>query len=496
MHGIRIHDGLMELRYARIVDVVAGRYLPIGTTVRIEDGRIKDLVAPGEHKPEPAEVIDLTGLTLIPGLINTHCHATWVAPPVADLRAVPAGYAHYEDQLEKNMYECLRHGITTIRDAWCNDLRRRRRLVERIRRGDIIGPDILGSVVVTQPDAYMAHPRSLRFRLVRTMAGLPLVDHRSPQGGEVVFPADADARTVRAAVDLAIDERGADSIKLAEQRMNLATFKLDLTFMTVPQMQALTDQARRRGVSTTMHHCTLESFRRAVRGGVHSLSHVPLDGELTDRDLEDTLSAGCSVEPTMSVAYAAAFPVRGDRWRDHPGMTALTAFRDATWERITGEFWLPLLRVHVRRYHARLSRGMVRLHGLVDLSGMVMATTPMVSYGARNLTRLYDAGVPLACSNDGGVPPTTPGMLGIELGLLDLFLNTPERGVTFTGLDGLRMATSIAARTLGMEHEIGRIEPGLLADLAVVNGDPLNDVHVLGAPVEMVFTRGRLISFT
>src|SRR5213079_2902290 len=48
-----------------------------------------------------------------------------------------------------------------------------------------------------------------------------------------------------------------------------------------------------------------------------------------------------------------------------------------------------------------------------------------------------------------------------------------------TPMQALQAATSRAAECLGLKGEIGTIEKGKLADLVLVDGDPLKDVRVL-----------------
>jgi imidazolonepropionase-like amidohydrolase len=62
--------------------------------------------------------------------------------------------------------------------------------------------------------------------------------------------------------------------------------------------------------------------------------------------------------------------------------------------------------------------------------------------------------------------------------------------------DILRSATSINASLLGMEGKLGVISPGALADLIVINGNPLEDIALLGAEsdaISQIWSRGNLI---
>jgi imidazolonepropionase-like amidohydrolase len=56
------------------------------------------------------------------------------------------------------------------------------------------------------------------------------------------------------------------------------------------------------------------------------------------------------------------------------------------------------------------------------------------------------------------------------------------RGAVIPAADVLRSATTTAAKLLNEEDRLGQIIPGALADLLVVDGDPLTDLEVLTDP--------------
>ncbi|MCI0434928.1 MAG: amidohydrolase family protein [Gemmatimonadetes bacterium] len=58
-------------------------------------------------------------------------------------------------------------------------------------------------------------------------------------------------------------------------------------------------------------------------------------------------------------------------------------------------------------------------------------------------------------------------------------------------MDAIRSATSVAARSLGLEHEIGSIADGMMADVIAVEGDPLQDITALQRVV-FVMRAGRV----
>jgi imidazolonepropionase-like amidohydrolase len=89
----------------------------------------------------------------------------------------------------------------------------------------------------------------------------------------------------------------------------------------------------------------------------------------------------------------------------------------------------------------------------------------------RSVRSALIAGVPIAMGTDAGVPFVRHGDNAIELVLM------VEAGLS--PMQSIVASTSNAARALGLQDEIGTIEVGKLADLLVVDGDPLADISVL-----------------
>jgi hypothetical protein len=105
--------------------------------------------------------------------------------------------------------------------------------------------------------------------------------------------------------------------------------------------------------------------------------------------------------------------------------------------------------------------------------------------GLRDVAEMRRAGIPILAGSDVGAPLVVPGLsLHDELELL-------VRDAGLSPLDALRAATLLPARVLGL-RDVGTIAPGQLADLVLLDANPLAEI---GAPrrIRAVVAAGRLL---
>lgn len=480
----------VELKNGRILDVLNGRYFDAGTSVILQGGKIESM--PGlAGEPTgiiPDFTIDLQGKTILPTLHNTHCHLAGAGPTmIPSLRERGWIIKNMQQQEDKNMADCLAHGITHIRDAWEADLRKNRVLKERISKGEIPGPRILQAVAVGLPGSYLQE----KSQMTRLLMGS--ADTSKVYGGSVTIPINATEQQVRDAVDIAIDERGADVIKIGDEPTSIIARK-PIPIMTIEQLSAVADQARLRGVQSMMHHSSVESFRRGLKAGVSSLEHEPWDAPLTQADVEAFKESGCISDPTISVFYATfSWKLGGARLNSHPELDRMTEFRDKayTFESIADEYYIPELRASVMNGYKRCVRGNPKMMGIIDASGM-FAWDTKASTAFENFCRFYENGVPMTTSND-TLPPCTPAMMNLELHMFDHLLKGRPDGKQLSGVEAVKIATINSARSLGVDKEFGSIETRKTADLILLDGDPLADFRLIGSRVDALFMDGVLV---
>jgi imidazolonepropionase-like amidohydrolase len=107
----------------------------------------------------------------------------------------------------------------------------------------------------------------------------------------------------------------------------------------------------------------------------------------------------------------------------------------------------------------------------------------VVEIHRQSFERAVAAGVKVAMGTDSGVTPH-----GRNLRELELMVSGG-----MTPMQAIEATTRSAAELMGLEDELGTLEPGKRADLVVIDGDPL-DVVGLGDRVESVYQDGVRVS--
>lgn len=491
-------EAVVELKNGRFVDVQNGSFFDPTARVMIKGTTIAAM--PGvEDEPAgmvPDYTIDLQGRVAIPGLFNTHCHVSVAGHmPLPSLKGMYLEKQHGKKQVDKSLSECLVHGVTNIRDAAIADVSITADLNSRIAKGEITGPRIVQAVGVGPSGGYLAEFASSIPRIVRRVLGMWVGDNDDERSGIVEFPVNAGESQVRAAVDRAIDERGAQAIKVGEQSAHPVTRK-PLTMATMDQFRVLVDQARKRGLQTLMHCVEVDAFRRGIEAGVSSLSHIPGDSTLTPEDAIALIESDCIIEPTVSLSYGLAWKTPSESSQDDPYLDRLSDFRahSVTFADIAEEFFIPELQGSITDFYTRYSQGRFKMLGVLDATTTIREIANIGSRFVSNIGGLYRSGATVALANDGGIAaPCTPPMIGLELSLLDLFLNQEPDEMIFGGADALRIATINSARSMGLDERFGTLESGKIADIAIVDGNPFDDLQVIGSRVAALFVDGRMV---
>jgi len=487
-------DSSVELINGRFLDVISGRYFEQGTRLFIKGGTLEIVngMADENTAMKPGFTIDLHGKTVIPGLFNVHCHIQSVNPTLfSDFKTVFAKKKHRDQQVEKSMADCLVRGITNIRDAWSNDLGPNRKLKDRIQKGEIPGPRILQAVVVGPIGGYLTPEfRGAKKILMKFMGLCP--DYKDENSGVVTFPLDANELQVRDAVDKSIDDRGADLIKVGES-LEESLINSNPNTMTIEQLQAITDQSRRRGVQSTIHCVSLDTFRRSLKAGFSSMAHMPRDSSLSPEDIYAFLKSDCIIEPTLSVGYDLSWKLEGNLFFNDPNMEKLYEFRNNAFADLAAEFWVPDLKDCVIAGFKKANLGKYTMLGIINMSKTLEHFCRLAHHGIENTKMLVKQGATMACGNDGGIQACTPAMVAHELGMFDLFMNHDADGKQFNEITAIQTATINSAKSMGIDDKFGSIETGKTADIVVVNGDPLQDSHVIGSPAAAVFMDGNLV---
>ena len=247
------------IRAGHFVDVEAGRVLT-DQVILVREGRIL-AVGSDVRIPDDAQVIDLSKMTVLPGLIDCHTHLADLADaePLSILQksAVETAYAAIP-----NARVTLLAGFTTVRDVGVyrafNDVAMR----DAIAKGIFIGPRMyVAGAYVTISDGAGA------------MTGLSQ-DIQLPldlRFGEANSPWE-----VRQKIRL-LAHRGADHIKVLSTGAVLTHGSNPKSIEFTPEeLAAAVDEARNFGLRVEAHAHDPQGIKNAIRAGVASVEHATL----------------------------------------------------------------------------------------------------------------------------------------------------------------------------------------------------------------------------
>ena len=426
-----------------VVDVAAGRVNERQRVV-VSGSRITAVgTSTTVQAPNGVTVVDGTGKFLIPGLWDMHVH-------VASGTTAPAMFTLF-----------LANGITGVRDMGTG-VEALLTLRSAVTSGQLTGPRIVGAGV--------------------------LID-----GAPIVYPGITQLVTTPDEVRKAVDRlaaRGVNFLKAYE--------------MLRPEVyQALAEQARARGLPFAGHLPLMVSAEDAVRAGHKSFEHL--------RNLE----IACSSKADSLRAVAAEMIARG---KDTAGMRLRSsihaALRPRAWDTYdearcsalirqmaqAGAWQTPNIVLSTQAYFGHdttefTQRWVKYLPEPMRTSFNRTVVRPQRPAGAgsgrgatwmlRLAKMLHDGGVKVLPGSDFPNPIMIPGAsLHEELALLVRAGLTPA--------EALRAGTLNPAEYLGMTDSLGTIASGKLAELVLLDANPLEDIRNV-ARVQAVWRGGRYL---
>jgi imidazolonepropionase-like amidohydrolase len=247
-------DQVVAIRAGRLFDAKTGGMLT-NQVVLVRGERIAD-VGPAVQIPAGATVIDLSGATVMPGMIDTHVHLNTVIAGLA-MRAITA---------LANAQTDLAAGFTTVLDMDSRGTFYTVELRDAINSGLVQGPrmQVVGQSLNPRATNYYNDPQSVRFYEGYT-------ETKNINGPLLARAAVREAKL-----------HGVDYIKIYTTQDFAGTmhmWKPDATLVNSPsltfeEVDAIVDEAHRLGVKVACHAYGGEGMDSCIKAGVDAPNHL------------------------------------------------------------------------------------------------------------------------------------------------------------------------------------------------------------------------------
>lgn len=381
-----------------LIDGTGRAPIPNASVVIGDDGYIKE-VGSLARLPSDAQVLDVAGGTIMPGLMDAHVHFMLAGEPHFESVFLQQPIEYMAIKATVSARHLLAAGFTTVRDVGAPG-RLAIALRDAVNAGLVPGPRILAAG-----------------RLITATSGHvdllpPGVSRADGTAGRI---ADGPAEVLRAVREQV--KVGADLIKFcATGGVMDPQLPPDVPEYGAEEAQTLIAEAHKMKKPVAAHVHGAEGAKIAIHAGVDTIEHGTMLDEEAVQLMKDK---GVVLVPTLMPSYQ------------------------------------------------------VRQHGSeADLPDYVVEKFNVTSAAhGQSLKMAIEAGVPLALGTDAGTPFFPHGVNAIELQLM------VEGGVS--AMATIVAATSGAAKALRVDDITGSLVPGKLADLLVVDGNPLEDIALL-----------------